>query len=44
MMHMSHNYQLGLIALVVSFIVCFYVPLTYAWVKIRAQQRNQNKS
>jgi len=35
MPHMTHNYQLGLIALVISFIVCFYV--------IRAQQRNQNK-
>ena len=38
MPHMTHNYLLGLVALVVSFIVCFYVPLTYAWVKIRAQQ------
>ena len=43
MMHMTHNYMLGLIVLVVSFIVCFYLPVTYAWIKIRKQQRNQNK-
>ena len=41
---MTHNYMLGLIALVVSFIVCFYLPLTYAWITIRKQnKRKQNK-
>ena len=43
MLHMTHNYLLGMIALVVSFIICLYMPLAYAWVKIREQQRNQNK-
>jgi heme/copper-type cytochrome/quinol oxidase subunit 2 len=42
MEHMTHNYVLGLIALVVSFIVLFYVPLTYFIIKFR-KQRNQNK-
>jgi hypothetical protein len=43
MLHMTHNYMLGLAVLVISFIVCCYVPLTYAFVKVRAQQRKQNK-
>ena len=43
MLHMTHNYMLGLAVLVSSFIVCFYVTLTYAFVKVRAQQRKQNK-
>ena len=43
MLNMTHNYMLGLITLVVSFIVCFYLPITYAWFKIRKQQRKQNK-
>lgn len=43
MPHMTHNYMLGLIVLVLSFLFCFYVPVTYAWYKIRQQKRNQNK-
>ena len=31
MLHMTHNYQLGLIALVGSFILTFYVPIAYFW-------------
>ncbi|GAA5182423.1 hypothetical protein GCM10023345_08260 [Acinetobacter kookii] len=42
MLHMTHNYLLGLIALVVSFCFTFYVPIGYFWFKAR-QQRNQNK-
>ena len=42
MPHMTHNYMLGLAVLVFSFIF-FYVPMVYAFIKIRAQQRNQNK-
>ncbi|EXF58264.1 preprotein translocase subunit YajC [Acinetobacter radioresistens] len=42
MPHMTHNYVLGLTVLVFSFIF-FYVPMVYAFIKIRAQQRNQNK-
>jgi hypothetical protein len=42
MHHMTHNYMLGLIALVVSFVVLFYFPIAYLWFK-NHQQRNQNK-
>jgi len=42
MPHMTHNYQLGLIALVVSFILTFYVPIAYFWFKAY-KTRNQNK-
>ncbi|WP_171264733.1 hypothetical protein [Acinetobacter sp. ANC 4558] len=44
MMHMTHNYMLGLAALVISFVVLFYVPIAYFWIKVNKQQRNQNKS
>ncbi|MGQ9375056.1 preprotein translocase subunit YajC [Acinetobacter tandoii] len=42
MLHMTHNYMLGLTVLVFSF-VFFYVPMVYAFVAIRNQQRKQNK-
>ncbi|MCJ8162862.1 preprotein translocase subunit YajC [Acinetobacter zhairhuonensis] len=42
MLHMTHNYMLGLAVLVCSFIF-FYVPMVYAFVAIRNQQRKQNK-
>ncbi|HEX5380849.1 preprotein translocase subunit YajC [Acinetobacter tibetensis] len=42
MFHMTHNYLLGLAVLVFSF-VFFYVPMVYAFVAIRNQQRKQNK-
>ncbi|MHA3891042.1 preprotein translocase subunit YajC [Acinetobacter sp. GXMZU3951] len=42
MLHMTHNYMLGLAVLVFSF-VFFYVPMVYAFVAIRHQQRKQNK-
>ena len=43
MPHMTHNYMLGLVVLVISFLVCFYIPLAIAWITIRKQQRKQNK-
>ncbi|MCU4414739.1 preprotein translocase subunit YajC [Acinetobacter sp. WU_MDCI_Axc73] len=42
MLHLSHNYTLGLAVLVFAFIF-FYAPMVYAFFKIRKQQRNQNK-
>ena len=41
---MTPNYMLGLAALVISFVVLFYVPIAYFWIKFHKQQRNQNKS
>ena len=43
MEHMTRNYMLGLVVLVISFLVLFYIPLGYIWVKAREQKRNQNK-
>ena len=43
MPHMTHNYMLGLVVLVISFFVLFYIPLGYIWIKAREQKRNQNK-
>lgn len=43
MWHLTRNYMLGLAVLIVASIV-FYTPLVYAFLKIREQQRNQNKS
>lgn len=43
MIHMSHNYMLGLAVLIVAFIF-FYLPMVYAFLAIRKQQRKQNKS
>jgi hypothetical protein len=37
------NYMLGLAALVISFVVLFYVPIAYFWVKYAKEKRNQNK-
>nr|WP_158651672.1 hypothetical protein [Acinetobacter sp. ACNIH1] len=42
MPHMTHNYMLGLAALLISFGITFYLPIAYFWLKVR-QQRNQNK-
>ncbi|TCM67590.1 hypothetical protein EC844_108107 [Acinetobacter calcoaceticus] len=42
MQHMTHNYTLGLTVLVLAF-VFFYTPMVYAFLKIRKQQRKQNK-
>jgi cbb3-type cytochrome oxidase subunit 3 len=42
MMTMTHNYMLGLAVLIFAFIF-FYVPMVYAFLAIRKQQRNQNK-
>ncbi|WP_089603754.1 preprotein translocase subunit YajC [Acinetobacter piscicola] len=43
MFHLSHNYELGVIALILAFLI-FYVPAVYAFFAIRKQQkRNQNK-
>ena len=41
MLHLSHNYQFGVIALIFAFLV-FYIPMVYAFFKIRKQQ-TQNK-
>ncbi len=43
MLHMTHNYLLGLVALVVSFTLTFYVPIGYFWLKAH-KARKQNKS
>ncbi len=42
MPHMTHNYMLGLAALLISFAITFYAPLAYFWFKLR-QQRKQIK-
>ena len=42
MWHLSHNYILGLIVLICSF-VFFYIPMVYAFMAIRKQQRDQHK-
>ncbi|MHC3136903.1 preprotein translocase subunit YajC [Acinetobacter nosocomialis] len=42
MFHLSHNYILGLAVLIFAFIF-FYIPMVYAFLAIRRQQRKQNK-
>jgi len=42
MFNLSHNYELGVIVLILAFLF-FYIPLVYAFFKIRKQQRNQKK-
>ena len=43
MFHLSQNYELGVIALILAFLI-FYVPMAYAFIAIRKQhKRNQNK-
>ena len=42
MFQMTHNHQLGLAVLVFSFIF-FYVPMVYAFLAIRKQQRKQDQ-
>ncbi|ENU39506.1 hypothetical protein ABLT35_11740 [Acinetobacter johnsonii] len=45
MLHMTHNYMLGLATLVISFVVLFYMPIAYFWVKAnQSKKRKQNKS
>ena len=43
MFHLSQNYEFGIIVLILAFLV-FYIPLVYAFFKIRKQQRKHNKS
>jgi uncharacterized phage infection (PIP) family protein YhgE len=42
MMTMTHNYMLGLAVLIFAFIF-FYVPMVYAFLTIRKQQRKQDQ-
>ncbi|WP_445115124.1 preprotein translocase subunit YajC [Acinetobacter sp. WZC-1] len=43
MFHLSQNYELGVIVLIMAFLI-FYVPVAYAFIAIRKQRkRNQNK-
>ncbi|WP_347018848.1 preprotein translocase subunit YajC [Acinetobacter calcoaceticus] len=42
MFNLSHNYELGVIVLVLAFLF-FYIPLIYAFITIRKQQRKQKK-
>lgn len=42
MFHLSHNYILGLAVLIFAFIF-FYVPMAYAFLAIRKQQRKQDQ-
>ena len=45
MLHMTQNYMLGLATLVISFVVLFYMPIVYFWVKAnQTKKRKQNKS
>ncbi|AVZ05938.1 preprotein translocase subunit YajC [Acinetobacter pittii] len=39
---LSHNYMLGVGVLIFAFIF-FYMPMVYAFITIRKQQRKQNK-
>ena len=41
---MTPNYMLGLAALIISFVVLFYIPAVYFFIKQRKQKRKQNKS
>ena len=43
MFHLSQNYELGIIVLILAFLV-FYIPIVYAFLKIRKQQQKQDKS
>ena len=42
MFHLSQNYELGVIALILAFLI-FYVPMAYAFIAIRKQQKTCNK-
>ncbi|MFM6905812.1 MAG: preprotein translocase subunit YajC [Acinetobacter tjernbergiae] len=42
MFHLSHNYILGLAVLIFAFIF-FYIPMAYAFLAIRKQQRKQDE-
>lgn len=42
MFNISHNYMLGLGVLIFAFIF-FYVPMVYAFLAIRKQQRKQDQ-
>ncbi|AWL28207.1 MULTISPECIES: preprotein translocase subunit YajC [Acinetobacter] len=41
MFHLSHNYELGVIALILAFLI-FYVPALYAFFAIRKQQKRKH--
>ncbi|MCH7336188.1 MULTISPECIES: preprotein translocase subunit YajC [unclassified Acinetobacter] len=41
MFNLSHNYMLGLAVLIFAFIF-FYVPMVYAFLAIRKQQKQRN--
>lgn len=43
MIHMTHNYLLGLMVLVFGFLI-FYTPLLYAFITIRKQKRLHKSS
>ncbi|MFV5441191.1 preprotein translocase subunit YajC [Acinetobacter oleivorans] len=42
MFHLSHNYMVGVVVLIFAFLF-FYIPMVYAFITIRNQQRKQNK-
>ena len=42
MFHLSHNYQFGVIVLILAFLV-FYIPMVYAFFKIRKQPQQQDQ-
>ncbi|ESK56235.1 MAG: hypothetical protein RIQ74_2304 [Pseudomonadota bacterium] len=42
MFNINHNYMLGLAVLIFAFIF-FYVPMVYAFLAIRKQQRKQDE-
>ncbi|MBP9787284.1 MAG: preprotein translocase subunit YajC [Acinetobacter sp.] len=42
MFNINHNYMLGLAVLIFAFIF-FYVPIVYAFLAIRKQQRKQDE-
>ena len=36
---MTHNYMLGLAALMISFVVLFYIPVAYFFIQLRKQKK-----
>ncbi len=43
MLHLSHNYELGIFVLILAFLI-FYIPIAYAFITIRKQHKSkQNK-
>lgn len=41
MFHLSHDYELGAIALILAFLI-FYIPAIYAFFAIRKQKKRNN--